>query len=116
MFALFVVTPVMLSAADVVALPPLRAAAQQNQECVAVHGEINSITGPKWTLHSQTPWPTGLTFEKFSFSSRAIAVRTFKAAGAFNFVNHAANGRFPSSVSYSTASIIFNDNTYVSVI
>jgi len=76
----FAIRPKLLGFLDIVVLPLLRAAGQENHERFPVASEINPYPGPQLMRYSCTPAPTPLMFETLPRLSRAMPIVTFAAA------------------------------------
>src|SRR5690242_17566021 len=87
-----VLRPGRLRGCDGLALPLLRAPAQQDHDPLAILAEVHPI--PR-IFSSCTPAPAPSTFEKFPWLSRVNAMVTRAAATAFKPSNHRPNGDRP---------------------
>jgi hypothetical protein len=107
--------PPRLGGFDIPVLPPLRPAADQDDQPVAIPTEIDRYPGPLSIRYSSTPSPTLLTFDTAPRAIRVTATVTLAAATGARESNQSPNALNPEWSRYSSISTACG-NIYVTVI
>jgi hypothetical protein len=93
-----------------------RAAAKQDDKCLAVLAEVNAVAGAELELVFEHSGTDALDIREITERDPVTAVAIFAAASVFRLSNHAAYGLRPLVSRYSRTPIIRYGNIIVTIV